>query len=174
MTLQRLQANQKWDKQSENILNSWPKQIEAISSSISVINATLTQINYTEGTFTPAVTFGGGSTGITYTTQTGFYERIGRMVHVEIAVLLSAKGSSTGAAVITGLPLTVAATSAGHYQMSAMTAGVGDTYLQGAFSGASTNFNLQDIAAGSAAQITEVDFSDTTLIRINGVYRTSA
>jgi hypothetical protein len=175
MTLQRLQANQKWDKQSENILNSWPKQIEAISSSISVINATLTQINYTEGNFTPVVTFGGGSTGITYTAQSGVYTRVGRLVHVEIVILLSSKGSSTGAAVITGLPLTVAqSTAAAGIQASALTAGVGDTYLMAVFDGAATTITLQDIAAGLAASITDVDFTNTTLLRIGGVYRTSA
>jgi hypothetical protein len=36
MTLQRLQANQAWDKISENVLNSWVRQLELISSSVSV------------------------------------------------------------------------------------------------------------------------------------------
>jgi hypothetical protein len=62
MTLQRLQANQAWDKISENVLNSWVRQLElisssvssgdsriaALSSSVSVINATaafLAQVN---------------------------------------------------------------------------------------------------------------------------------
>lgn len=58
------------------------------------------------GTFTPTVTFGGGSTGITYATQTGIYRRIGSLVFVSLTVVLSAKGSSTGTALLNGLPFT--------------------------------------------------------------------
>jgi hypothetical protein len=171
MSLRLLDLAEQWLLDAKVKINEGLKAVGTAVDALTTLIAYGTNA-YVEGTFTPAVTFGGGNTGITYTTQSGFYTRIGRMVHVELTVLLSAKGSSTGAAVITGLPLAVAATCAGHYQMSAMTAGVGDTYLQGAFTG--TQFNLQDISGGSAAQITDVDFSATTLIRINGVYRTSA
>jgi hypothetical protein len=62
--------------------------------------------DYEEGTWTPAVTFGGGSTGITYGSRTGKYTKIGNMVYAGFFLGLTSKGSSTGSAVITGLPIT--------------------------------------------------------------------
>ena len=64
---------------------------------------TLNSVNTT--TWTPAITFGGGNTGITYTSQSGHYQRIGNLVFYRFTVTLSNKGSSTGAAKITGLPV---------------------------------------------------------------------
>lgn len=63
--------------------------------------------DYEEGTFTPALKFGGATTGITYGTQIGRYQKIGRVVSWTIAIILTSKGSATGAATITGLPFTV-------------------------------------------------------------------
>jgi hypothetical protein len=60
--------------------------------------------DYEEGTFTPGVAFGGGTTGITYTIQVGVYTKKGREVSCSITVRLSDNGSSTGAMTITGLP----------------------------------------------------------------------
>jgi hypothetical protein len=62
--------------------------------------------DYEEGVWTPGVSFGGGTTGITYTEQNGRYTKIGRQVTVTASVTLSSKGSSTGDAVLTGLPFT--------------------------------------------------------------------
>lgn len=67
--------------------------------------------NYVQGTWTPAITFGGAAVGVTYTQQTGQYTRIGNLVFISCNLTLSAAGSSTGAVVITGLPVTVAASS---------------------------------------------------------------
>lgn len=61
----------------------------------------------TTGTWTPALTFGGGSTGITYSAQTGSYNIVGGVLHFTVSITLTSKGSSTGSAQIslpTGLP----------------------------------------------------------------------
>lgn len=58
------------------------------------------------GTWTPVLKFGSGSTGITYSLQSGNYTRIGNLVYYSAAVILSSKGSSTGAVTFTGLPFT--------------------------------------------------------------------
>ena len=63
--------------------------------------------HYEEGTWTPVVTFGGGSTGLTYTARDGEYTRIGRQVTITFMINLSDKGSSTGYATVTGLPFTI-------------------------------------------------------------------
>jgi len=63
--------------------------------------------DYKEGTWTPAVSFGGASVGITYdTTNTkGRYVKIGKTVFAWGRVILSNKGSSTGVAAVS-LPIT--------------------------------------------------------------------
>lgn len=59
--------------------------------------------------WTPSLSFGGGSTALTYTTQDGLYIRINNLVVFYGHILLSAKGSSTGDCAISGLPLTATA-----------------------------------------------------------------
>jgi hypothetical protein len=56
------------------------------------------------GTFTPEIQFGGASTGITYSSQSGSYVRVGNAVTLNIFIALSNKGSSTGDATIVNLP----------------------------------------------------------------------
>jgi hypothetical protein len=64
--------------------------------------------DYEEGTWTIGVAFGGASVGVTTSLNTGTYTKIGRQVTVNGRIDLTSKGSSTGAATITGLPFTVA------------------------------------------------------------------
>jgi hypothetical protein len=63
--------------------------------------------DYEEGTFDFGISFGGGSTGITYSHRTGTYTKIGRQVTVNGLLELSSKGSSTGSALLTGLPFAI-------------------------------------------------------------------
>lgn len=60
--------------------------------------------DYEEGTFTPDLRFGGGSVGMTYYTQYGTYTKLGRVVHISAHLFINNKGTSTGNAVIQGLP----------------------------------------------------------------------
>ena len=64
--------------------------------------------DYEEGTFTPAYTFGGSTTGITFGTngQKGRYTKIGRFVAIDIYIGLTDKGSQSGNISITGFPFT--------------------------------------------------------------------
>lgn len=62
--------------------------------------------DYEEGTWTPALNFGGASTGITYNARQGYYIKIGRMVFVTVYFNLSSKGTATGNSTVTGLPFT--------------------------------------------------------------------
>jgi len=63
--------------------------------------------DYEEGTWTPAVAFGGGSTGLTYGDRKGEYVKVGRSVFVNLYIYINNKGSSTGHAAISGFPFTV-------------------------------------------------------------------
>ena len=63
--------------------------------------------DYEEGTWTPGISFGNATTGITYNASTaGFYRKVGNLVMLTGYVQLSNKGSSTGTARVTGLPFT--------------------------------------------------------------------
>lgn len=59
---------------------------------------------FAQGSWTPTLKFGGATTGITYSAQVGSYTRIGGIVLISATIVLSSKGSATGAATITGLP----------------------------------------------------------------------
>lgn len=60
--------------------------------------------DYEEGTFMPTLQIASATTGITYTTRTGTYVKIGAFVHGTIHITLSSKGALTGPLKITGLP----------------------------------------------------------------------
>lgn len=62
--------------------------------------------HYEEGAWTPGLSFGGASTGMTYDAQVGQYTRIGNLVFLQFAIDLASKGSATGVAEVTGLPFT--------------------------------------------------------------------
>ena len=62
--------------------------------------------DYEEGTWTPAIAFGGATTGITYTQQLGSYVKIGKLVTISFEITLSSKGSATGPLTVTGSPFT--------------------------------------------------------------------
>ena len=62
--------------------------------------------DYEEGSWTPTITGSGGSSGQTYTTQTGRYNKIGNQVTCWFTLTLSAKGTITGSVQIGGIPFT--------------------------------------------------------------------
>lgn len=57
-----------------------------------------------EGNWTPDLRFGGLNTGVTYASRTGKYTKIGRVVYITFDLVLTNKGSATGAASLYGLP----------------------------------------------------------------------
>jgi len=67
--------------------------------------------DYEEGTFTPTVT-GSGLTGITYTTQSGVYTKVGRMVTFAIQIAVSASTRAAAIFQIGSLPFTASGSNA--------------------------------------------------------------
>ena len=63
--------------------------------------------DYEEGTWTPGLTFGGVSTGITYSVREGTYVKIGKFVTCYGLLVLTNNGTGTGGAELTGLPFGV-------------------------------------------------------------------
>ena len=131
--------------------------------------------DYEEGTFTPVLAFGGASVGITYATQTADYTKIGNSVRIRVSVIISSKGSSTGAAQITGLPFTsqnTAGTNAPLAPQIGLAAVTWATMAQLQIPENSTLINMQRFAAGTATGITDADFNATTSVRAAGIYPT--
>ena len=121
---------------------------------------------YEEGAWTPVLTFGGGSTGLTYSSQVGRYVRIGKFVALTGFMQLSSKGSSTGNASISGLPATIGSTSAfftsTKVSYSGFTAGVQEVGLQSTLG--STSMIPVKSVTGTNTQLTDVDFGATSLL----------
>jgi hypothetical protein len=93
----------------------WPKGVYLGNNTYSAVpvytpalgSVSLSDQN-TVSTFTPGISFGGGTTGLTYTTQVGRYTVHGRLVTATAYVVINDNGSSTGAAKLTGLPIAAA------------------------------------------------------------------
>jgi|LULN01.1.fsa_nt_gb hypothetical protein len=62
--------------------------------------------DYEEGTWTPGLSFGSGTTGLVLGTAQGRYTKIGREIIAEFVINVSDVGSSTGTCRITNLPYT--------------------------------------------------------------------
>lgn len=73
--------------------------------------------DYEEGTFTPTIGLNSGGTTVTYTVQTGFYTKVGNIVHALVRIENSSHTSTTNGALwrISGLPFTTDSSDAGSY-----------------------------------------------------------
>lgn len=128
---------------------------------------------YTEGTFAPALTFGGAAVGMTFTTTAGSYEKIGKNTHIRLRLTLSAKGSSTGAAVITGLPFTIwnntNANAVGPVWYGSLAGLAGEVLALTVVN--TTTLALYDGAAASMAVLDDTNFTNTSDLILSLTYR---
>jgi len=125
--------------------------------------------DYEEGTWTPGVSFGGGTTGITYSSQNGTYTRVGRQVTCWMYFAMSSKGSSTGNTKVTGLPFTISTANANYgiaaaaevYDAALITGGLS---INNFFTG--SNVTTLDISTGNvtgtASILTQANFNNAT------------
>jgi hypothetical protein len=117
--------------------------------------------DYEEGTWTPSLKFGGASVGMTGTFE-GYYTKIGRLISCQGRMILSAKGSSTGAATL-ALPFTSAATntlpgmSVGYYESwaSSITA---SCYINSG----SALLQLTNLTGTTVGALTDTNFTNAT------------
>ena len=124
------------------------------------------EIFYQEGTWVATLSFGGLSTGITYSSNSGFFTRLGRLVNIFVDVILTSKGTATGAARIDGapfLPTTYGAASI-PYQESMAAAIVIKAYLD--------PFGIWLVNGGliSSSGITDAAFTNTTRLLVGSTY----
>lgn len=124
--------------------------------------------------FTPGLAFGGGTTGITYSVQSGLYMRIGNLIWVQINIELSNKGSSTGACTITDLPFSIELVSPLNVRWNLINIAAANTYVSVVGSAASTNLNVQQIGDNTVvSSVTDAEVGNTSRFFVSGVYRTT-
>jgi hypothetical protein len=123
------------------------------------------------GSWTPVLSFGGASVGITYSSAIGVYTQIGSAVFWNMTMVITNKGSSTGLAAIT-LPLTVPAVSyagvVGYYANINLDA----TYTQlGVSASNQTAFNLAEsspVSGNATIQLQDTNFTNTSRMACQG------
>jgi hypothetical protein len=139
------------------------------AAGISFDSGTTTMANYSYNTWTPTVQFGGASVGITYAIQIGQYWRIGNIIHCNIQVTLTSKGSSVGAMSITGLPVTPASNQ--YTPMIGYSMTYSGVSVVGRFD--TTGVLLiyyVDNAGGTLTAIADTHCSNSTEIKLNAFY----
>jgi hypothetical protein len=132
--------------------------------------------DYQEGMWSPILQFGGGSTGITYATQTGRYTKIGNRVFLTAQIMLSAKGSPTGNATITGLPFNqVSSTPTMHgsmvvthyFNLASITG-----YLTGFIGSGESTATLRLGGATGTTDLTDTNFTNTSQLQLEMIMTT--
>ncbi len=130
---------------------------------------------FNTGTFTPSLTFGGASVGMTFSNRDGVWLRIGNAVLVRASFVLSAKGASAGNAAVTALPFTVsvaasAALVGATFEALGTTMTAGVQSIKGAAFCQSTTVGLYKGTTGGDTQMTDADFTNTSAVGFSGLY----
>lgn len=147
-----------------------------IYTNISFDSGAHTLNSYTSGTFTPNLAFGGSSTGITYSTQTGKYWKVGAVVYFCINLFLTSAGSATGAATVTGLPFTSA--NDGFVQTIPIQCFLssypsGTTYIVGELNPNSNDIAIAACGAANQTAVLNSNFNSSSELTISGFYWTA-
>jgi hypothetical protein len=116
---------------------------------------------YETGTVTCGISFGGLTTGITYTVVACTYTRTGRQVHLEGLIYLSSKGSATGDARITGLPYAAAGYAAGSFEFQGVTS---TGQRMGFVQGGSVIELRQITTVGTESTLTDTNFANNSIV----------
>lgn len=118
--------------------------------------------------WTPVVAFGGASTGITYTEQTGKAVIIGDFMIAQFAIQLSSKGTATGNMTITGLPEANGngSTVEDGVTMLRMTSALSNVAISvGATASSMTLYHSRrDSVTGLGSNITDADVANNSII----------
>jgi hypothetical protein len=125
---------------------------------------------YLEGTYTPTITIGGLSTGITYTTQTGKYTRIGNTVFFTARIVLSSKASLVGDVTLICLPKDATAATAVSVYCGGLNTTVGDTAISASTFSSGSGCGVYKMVGGYPIQLTNTDILNTAQFRIAGTY----
>lgn len=140
------------------------------------IRAAIGAASYSEGTFTPTVTFATpGDLSVSYSTQTGEWQRWGNVVRVSIGLSFTLTyTTSSGTFLIAGMPFTSAAT---HFGLGAATGNngpvtaAGTANIIGGLLASSTTGFLQSLtAAGAVTTLSTAAYPSGV---VNAAYRST-
>ncbi len=129
------------------------------------------------GLFTPILQFGGASVGMTGTFK-GKYVAIGNLVNFGITIQLTNKGSSTGTASISGLPILPSTSSVDNqtswvnYTNLANVAGSPSPAFFVSIPGAQMFIGYSQVG-GSQVFLNDTNFTNTSLFSFSGHYFTN-
>lgn len=127
---------------------------------------------YEEGSFTPALSFAGGTTGLTYASRSGAFTRIGNIVFYSLSMQVATKGSSTGFAAIGGLPYAASSQTCMSGSVGAFNFAVGYTEdWKGRVLAGATNLALFKVVANTSdLSVNDTDFKDLGSLDVSGFY----
>lgn len=147
-----------------------------IYTNISFDAGTTTLNDYRKNTFTPALSIGGLTTGLTYTSRVGKYWRIGNVVFITVDIVMSNIGANTGVLAIENLPFTSA--NDGFENVFVNNSfiplftfgGTTYTYLTGEVSPNTSAIKLVGVGQASRGQITNDFIDNTSQFQLSGFY----
>lgn len=124
-------------------------------------------VGATNGVFTPGLTFGGAAAGMTFTQQWGRWQRLSNnLIRVQGYISLSAKGSSTGDARVSNLPVISEATAFNFHpaivRLQTMSSISGN--IQAFVASGSTTIDLEHLGTGTAVPLTHANFNNTSSV----------
>jgi hypothetical protein len=123
------------------------------------------------GTFTPTLQFGGAAVGMSISAF-GYYTKRGNRVFYNLEFTLTNKGSSTGTALIGGLPYTSANVSGGRSAAAIVCDAMSGLTVAVAYVGPnSAQIALQNFVSNALASMTNSNFTNTSNVMVSGHYR---
>ncbi len=129
--------------------------------------------DYEEGSWTPTISFGGASVSVEYDLQVGTYTKIGDLVTASCYMDLADKGSSTGAAVLAGLPFASRSLTGNLAAAALRVSNISFADIPMGYNGsnASTITLQESTNAGTVSTLTNGNFSDTSIVTLSISYR---
>lgn len=132
---------------------------------------------FQEGTWTPGITFGGGSTGLTYAQQQGYWllitSSIGSWAWLTGTVVLSNEGSSTGAMLITGLPQSPVSSANNNAVVNFFISGFQSLTggIQGAIAPGGSTISMYQTKNGAPTQLDNTDATNSSGIFLSTFFK---
>jgi hypothetical protein len=129
--------------------------------------------DYEEGSWAPSISFGGGSTGVTYSLRIGRYTKTGNEVTATTYIVLSSKGSDVGTALCEGLPFVSDAT--GGFNQSATIGYENNITVTGRVAAwvapGSSSLLIGAVNNGAAAFLSDTAFANNSELMITFTYK---
>jgi len=123
--------------------------------------------DYEEGTWTPAFVLGGGS--VTYTTQTGTYTKIGRLVTIQMRIEVNVATTPSSTLEVTSLPFTVSTGSKGAISIWATGMDAASKVWAGIATPSTNNLRIYTYDAGSVLN-PAADLQNGCVVNITATY----